>query len=131
VLLYTVGRLLPLICTTEFVFVKPLPVTVNVKVGFPAATEAGLIVVITGCLRTPDLAYPHQSNEQKKSRAPWCGTRLTIHGATCCHEHGRPITRGIGHCNLQMKSQLVGQRKHKRRARTLTVNWRARHRLLR
>jgi hypothetical protein len=47
VLLYTVGRLLPLICTTEFVR-KPLPVIVNVKLGFPAATDDGLMLVITG-----------------------------------------------------------------------------------
>jgi hypothetical protein len=47
VLLYTVGRLLALICTTEFVR-KPLPVTVNVKLGPPADTADGAMLVIVG-----------------------------------------------------------------------------------
>jgi len=67
VLLYTVGRLLPLICTTEFVFVKPLPVTVNVKVWFPAATEAGLIVVITGAVcALPTWHIPVKATSRKR-----------------------------------------------------------------
>jgi len=67
VLLYTVGRLLPLICTTEFVFVKPLPVTVNVKVWFPAATEAGLIVVITGAVcALPTWHIPIKATSRKR-----------------------------------------------------------------
>ena len=54
VLLKIVGRGIPLICTTELVEGplgrNPLPVTVNVKVGFPAVTEAGLVVFITGAV---------------------------------------------------------------------------------
>jgi hypothetical protein len=45
----TVGRLLPLICTTEFVR-KPLPVTVKVKFRPPDATEGGLMLAITGAV---------------------------------------------------------------------------------
>ena len=45
----TVGRLLPLICTTEFVR-KLLPVTVSVKLGPPTVTEIGLILLITGAV---------------------------------------------------------------------------------
>jgi hypothetical protein len=46
-LLNTVGRLLPLICTTELAR-KPLPVTVKVKVVLPDETEAGLMLVMNG-----------------------------------------------------------------------------------
>src|ERR1039458_422402 len=65
-LLNVVGRLLPLICTTEFVR-KPLPVTATVNVGPPAATEAGLTPVTTGAFcALPGSRTPLPKNEKAR-----------------------------------------------------------------
>ena len=54
VLLNIVGRVLPLICTTELVEGplgrNPLPVTVSVKFGLPAETGFGLMLEIVGAV---------------------------------------------------------------------------------
>ena len=105
VLLNIVGRVLPLICTTELVEGpgrNPLPVTVNVKFGLPAETAVGLMLEIVGAV----CAVAHGCiaiSARSKTNAKLLGARrdglLTEPQATT--NIGRQITsKGFGQCTF-------------------------------